>query len=105
MAVVAIGMVLFFAWYVLRTYWWQYRAKYHGIEADARVCSIEEEVHSARGEKYTWHYFYVRFMKADGLETEARLLNPKKRLSVGSRVRIRYLPYKDQYAVLTEIME
>ena len=105
MSTIAVALVLLFAWYVLRTYWWQYHAGHSGTEADAVVCSIEEEVRSAGGEQYTWHYYYVRFTKEDGLETEARLLNPKKRLVTGSRVRIRYLPARDNVAVLTEIIE
>ena len=33
------------------------------------------------GRKYPMTYYYVRFQKSDGLETEARLLNPNKKLN------------------------
>lgn len=101
---VAIFMVLLFAWYVLRTYWWQYTAKRYGIEADACVSWIEKQVGVSQGAEYVMRHYYVRFMRADGLENEARLLNPKKQLLPGARIRICYLPEKDDYAVLTEIL-
>ena len=50
-------------------------------------------------------YYYVRFQKNDGLETEARLLNPNKKLTLGSHVRIRYLPWHEGVATLMEIKD
>ena len=104
MTYIAIFLVLLFAWYVLRTYWWEYRAKQQGIEADAVVSWIEKSARGWRGETFVYCYYYVRYRREDGLETEARLWNPKKVLGTGSRVRIRYLPWKDNYAVMTEII-
>ena len=43
------------------------------------------------------------FQKEDGSVTEARLLNPNKRLQMGSRVRIRYNPGHENVATLMEI--
>ena len=40
-----------------------------------------------------------------GLENEARLLNPKRALNPGSRIRVRYLEDRADAAVMTEIIE
>ena len=59
------------------------------------------EKHCASGgAEYFFRYYYVRFLREDGLETEARIMNPKKRLCVGSAVRICYLPEKNNLAFL-----
>ena len=106
MTIVAILIVLCFARLVLRTYKWQYLAKCGGTETDAAVSWIEECTRTAAGgATYVFRYYYVRYIRVDGLETEARLLNPKKRLLVGSRLRIRYLPERSEVAVLMEEME
>lgn len=105
MTIVAILIVAIFAERVLRTYRWQFQAKRDGTETDASVSWIEKSRGSYRGEEYIWYYYYVRFLRADGTETEARLLNPKKSLVRGSRVRIRYLPERDSCAVLTKILQ
>ena len=47
-------------------------------------------------------FYDVSFRTPDGLQNEARLLNPKGFLEVGSRLRIRYLPEKDCFAVMAE---
>lgn len=104
---VAIAIVGIFAFFVIRTYLWQYNAKLNGVDAEAYVSLIQHEaLHThPNGRKYPMTYYYVRFQKADGLETEARLLNPNKKLTVGSRVRIRYLPWRDNVATLMEIKD
>lgn len=104
MLYIALFMVLLFAIYVLRTYWWQYTAKWYGIETDASVSWIEKQVGTSQGGEYVMRHYYVRFLKADGRENEARLLNPKKQLLPGTRIRIRYLPERDNYAVLTAVL-
>lgn len=101
MTIVALIIVLFFARLVLRTYWWQYDAMQNGTETDAFVSWIEETTMWGYGGDYVWHSYYVRFWNEDGLETEARLINPKKQLAAGSKVRIRYLARRDKVAVLT----
>ena len=104
MTTIALFLVLIFAGFVLRTYWWQFDTKRNGMEAEAFVSWIEKEVGYSRGQQYTWYRYYVRFVNEDGLETELKLLNPKKRLVTGSKVRIRYTPKRNKYAVLTEIL-
>ena len=103
MTYIAAALILFFAYYILRTYWWEYKAKQTGTETDAVVSWIEKSIRGYQYGTYTYYYYYVRYYREDGLETEARLWNPKKELVTGSRVRIRYLPTMDNYAVLTKI--
>jgi len=104
---VAIAIVGIFAFFVIRTYLWQYNAKLNGVDAEVYVTLIQHEALQTHpnGRKYPTTYYYVRFQKADGLETEARLLNPNKKLTVGSRVRIRYLPWRENVATLMEIKD
>ena len=105
MTSVAIAIVGIFAVIVIRTYIWQYNAKLNGVEAEAYVSWIEHVVRHGYGDgkEYLITYYYVRFKKDNALETEARLLNPSKKLTVGSRVRIRYLPKHEDVATLMEI--
>ena len=104
---IAIAIVGIFAFFVIRTYLWQYSAKLNGIDAEAYVSLIQHDaLHThPNGRKYPITYYYVRFRKDDGLETEARLLNPNKKLTMGSHVRIRYLPGHEDVATLMEIMD
>jgi len=104
---IAIAIVGIFAFFVTRTYLWQFNAKLNGIDAEAYVCLIQHESLRTHpnGRKYPMTYYYVRFQKNDGLETEARLLNPNKKLKVGSHVRIRYLPWRENVATLMEIKD
>ena len=104
---IAIIMVGILAFFVIRPYIWQYNAKLNGVDAEAYVSLIQHEVlHThPNGRTYPTTYYYVRFQKDDGLETEARLLNPNKKLTVGSHVRIRYLPWRADIATLMEIKD
>ena len=106
MALVAVFLIILFAALILKTYWWQIRAKWYGKEADAVVSRIEEDIRTdAEAATHTRHFYFVRFTKENGLENEAKLLNPDPRLVTGSRVRVRYLPEKDNEAVLAEILQ
>ncbi len=106
---IVIAIVGFFAFLVIRTYIWQYNAKLNGVDAEAYVSWIEHVVRHGYGygdgAEYPMTYYYVRFQRYDGLETEARLLNPNKNLTVGSHVRIRYLPWRADIATLMEIKD
>ena len=84
---------------------WQYNAKLNGVDAEAYVSWIEHVVrYGARdGAQYPMTYYYVRFQRYDGLETEARLMNPNKKLKIGSHVRIRYVPGREEIATLMEM--
>ena len=102
---IAIAMVGLFAFFIIRTYFWQYNAKLNGVDAEAYVSWIERVVrYGARDvAEYPMTYYYVRFLRYDGLETEARLMNPNKKLMMGSHVRIRYVPGREEIATLMEI--
>ena len=105
MEIVAIALVLLYAAPVIRSYWRQHQARLGGTETDAYVSWIEKNERTAYGGTVVWRYCYVRFLKENGQEAEARLFNPSKKLLAGSRVRIRYLPERDNYAVLTAVTE
>ena len=103
MTIVAIIIAGFLAVYLVRPYIWQYNARL----MRAYVSWIQQEgLHThPNGREYPMTYYYVRFQKDDGSETEARLLNPNKKLTVGSIVRIRYLPWHEDIATLMEIKD
>ena len=99
-------MVLAFGIYIFRNDGWRMiQARKNGIETDACVSRIEEDKKASDGADYYRHYYYVRFKTSDGLPNEARLLNPKGALVTGSIIRIKYLAEKNDYAVLTKIVE
>ncbi len=102
---IAIAMVGLFAFFVIRTYFWQYNAKLNGVDAEAYVSWIEHVVRYGAGDgaQYPMTYYYVRFQRYDGLETEARLMNPNKKLEMGGHVRIRYIPGREEIATLMEM--
>ena len=105
MAVVAVLMVAAFFIYIYRNYWLLLlSAGWYGIEAEAYVNRIERVVRHAGGADYPMQYTYVCYQGPDGLEKEARLLNPKKALIPGDRLRIRYLPDKQDRVVLAAIL-
>lgn len=109
MTVIAVGMVLAFLVYIFRNYWWlMLKASRYGIEADAAVSRIEkgkQVAYYCSAEEYHRTFYYVVFQRQDGLLTEARLLNPRGPLNVGSRIKIKYLKEKNDCAVLIETAE
>ena len=98
--IIAAAIILLFAVYVLRSYIWQHEAKTYGTETEGTVSRIETEKRYGGGAEYYFRYYYVRFRGEDGLETEARIMNPGKRLHFGSNVRIRYLPGRNDQVYL-----
>ena len=101
MTVIAILLIVVFAAYIFRNYWWWlFKAKWYGIETDAYISRIEKDKRFSDGADYPRRFFYVSFPRQDGLQTEARLLNPKGALLVGDKVRIKYLEEKNDCAVL-----
>lgn len=101
MTIIAVLMILLFAAYIFRNYWYRLiKAKWYGIETTAYISRIEEDKKTADGADFTRRFFYVRFSRQDGLQNEARLLNPKGALQIGDKVRIRYLEEKNDCAVL-----
>ena len=109
MTTVAMIITALLAVFALKTYWWQMKIKWNGTETDAVVSLIEEEtlrpISGNDFTRYRCHSYYASFLKEDGLETDAKLINPVRNLTVGSRIRIRYLPGRDNLAVLTKITE
>ena len=98
--VVAIIMVLIFAVYIFRNDGWLIiRAKRDGIETKAYVSRIEKVKRTANGMEFPRRFLYVRYLRQDGMETEARVLNPRGTWEVGAEVRIRYLEDRSDCAV------
>ena len=101
MTAIALAIVGLFAVWIIRVYCKPlYQARFYGTETDAVISRIERQVLSYRSDQSVVYFCYVLYRSPDGLESEARLLNPKKRLLSGSRVRIRYLPERPDLAVL-----
>ena len=105
MYTIAMILVLIFGVYVFRKDGWRIiQAKRNGIETEACVSRIVEDKKAADGADYYRHFYYVTFQTEDGLQNEARLINPKGGLVTGSTVRIRYLPEKNDYAVMMNVI-
>ena len=105
MNIIAMIMLLIFGIYVFRKDGWRIiQAKRNGIETDACVSRIEEDKKVSDGADYYRHYYYVVFRTNEGLQNEARLINPRGGLVAGSTVKVKYLPERNDYAVLTKVM-
>ena len=105
MTTVALILVFLYLTPVFRSYYRQFTTQRYGTETEAYVTCIDETVAYARGQKCVWRNCYVRFLKDDGQIAEAKLINPKKNLFRGNKVRIRYIPGKTDCAVLTGISD
>ena len=90
MDVVAIVLIILFAGYVIRNYSWRLvQAKRYGTETEAVVSRIERDVRTADGAEFPRSFYYVTFQTRNGLQNEARLLNPDTPLDVGTRVKVK----------------
>ena len=96
-AIVASGAV--YAFYSIM------KVKRNGIEVDAVVTRIDEDVRTDADGIYTDYTYYVRYRTLEGRVIEATLANPKSRLREGNNVRIKYLPENDNYPVLVQILD
>jgi len=109
MIYIAIMIAGLIAAYFLKRYNRQIKTNWHGTETDAVVSRIEKEELPHPNCSYPfWPCYatcYVRFRTEEGEETEAQLMNPKMPLNEGSRIRIKYLPEKDDLVILTEITD
>ena len=104
MNTIAMIMVLVFGIYVFKNDGWRIiQAKRYGIETDACVSRIVEDKKASDGADYYRRFFYVTFRTTDGLQNEARLINPKGGLVTGSTIKVKYLPEKNDYAVMTKV--
>ena len=96
-ALLAVGVVLI----LLR----RSRIKRLGTETDAVVSRIErEESRNDDGSTHTSVYYYVSYLDDELRNVEAVLMTPPKGLEMGTRLRIRYLPDKPKFAVVTEVL-
>ena len=91
-------------------FWFDWRriilTKISGIETDATVSRIESYTSSVGGsEEYPRRFYFAVYTTQSGMENEARLLNPKASLGIGSRIRIKYLNDKADYVILTGMEE
>ena len=107
MATVALFLTALFWGYIFRNYVWRIiKTRLRGTETEAQVCRIEKDEFSCPadcGRRYPVYRFYAAFKRQDGKMNEVRLLNPKKMLSPGTPIRIRYLDENVSFAVLTEV--
>ena len=109
MTIVAVMITGLFTAVILRSYWQQFKTRWYGIETTATVSLTDESIITNTSGQLYGEFMniccYVRYMNRDGQEAEARLINPNKSLVAGDRIIIRYLPEREDYAVLTEITE
>ena len=74
--------------------------KKNGIETEATVTRIEEDIQSDSDGISTTYKYYVRYTTAEGQPQDALISNPGfKKCDVGDRIRIKYLPEKPNAAV------
>ncbi len=102
-------MILFFALIAcggIWAYFFTKKVKREGIETDAAVCRIDKHEHTDSEGHTSWsEELVINYVNQEGELVEATLSNPKKGLRLGSRIRIRYLPDRQEYPVMTEILE
>ena len=79
------------------------KMKRDGVEADAFVARIDvEESTDSDGMTSTTEKYIVRYTGQDGKVVEARLVNPKKGLVMGDRIKVKYLPEKPKYVAMVD---
>lgn len=97
--VAVLGIVAF-------SYCRNHRIKRDGIEAEAFITRIDEsDSHDSDGGIITTYTYYVRYRDQNGTAVDATLVNPKNKLVIGSRLKIKYMPEKPKVAVMTERAE
>jgi uncharacterized protein YpmB len=84
----------------------QNKIKKDGILTDAEVSSVDvsESTDTDGTTSYTRTY-YVTYRNREGHIIEAVLINPKKSLREGNKVKIKYLPKKPRKAILIDLIE
>ena len=81
------------------------RIKRAGTETDAVVSRItRNESRNDDGSTGTSVYYNVRYTDNERQTREAVLMSPPAGLQEGTRLRIRYLPDKPKFAVVTEVL-
>lgn len=83
------------------------KVKKEGVETEAVVSRIEEHewVGDAVDPDRITVCYYITYTNQEGQAVEALLSNPKGlSFDIGSRMKIKYLPDRQEYPVLTEIL-
>lgn len=79
------------------------KVKRDGTEADAFVSRIDvDESIDSDGMTTTTRKYFVRCTGQDGKLGKARLVNPRKGLVMGDRIKVKYLPESPKYAVMVD---
>lgn len=79
------------------------KVKSEGIETTAVVSRVvETETTDLDHLTKTSYTHYIRYTNQAGEQVEAVLSNPSDELSVGTRIRIKYLPDRQEYPVMID---
>ena len=71
-----------------------------GIETDAVISRIKIETDTdADGGTTTTKTYYARYENADGETVEALVGDPRRTMTEGTRLRVKYLPEKPDYVI------
>ena len=99
-AVLIIGVIALFVFLIGRRLF----IKKNGIEADAVISGVKETPGESDDDgNRTIHLIYhVKYRTQDGTEVEARLEDEPEGLAVGDTVKIKYLPSKPTYVILSK---
>ncbi len=84
------------------------KVKEEGIEADAVVSRVELHEWSSLDHEFghdsVTEEYYITYRNLEGQNVEAMLTNPGDyKFQVGDRMKIKYLPDRQEYPVLVEI--
>ena len=86
-------------------FWRNHQIKSHGIEADGYITRVEEsDSTDSDGDTTTSYNYYVRYTDQSGAAREALLTNTytRRNLIPGDSVKIKYLPGKENTAVMVK---
>ena len=86
-------------------YWRNHQIKTQSIEVDGFITRVEEtDSTDSDGDTSTTYHYYVRYKDQGGVSREAVLTNTytRRNLVPGDRVKIKYLPGKENAAVMVK---
>ena len=97
-AIVIIAVVVGVAAYIFYRIW---LTEKNGIEAEAFVSFIDENVSVDSEGSSTSYTYYVKYKDAEGRQQQAKITNVgfSKGPVMGERIRVKYLPQKPQAVV------
>jgi hypothetical protein len=85
----------------LYAFYYQWKVRTRGIEADAVVTWLEEKEHSDSDGVSYYYDVHVSYMTKDGRDIDGILSNPGS-YEEGEHIRIKYLPGNEEYPVCVE---